>query len=53
MKSNVTIDDLVEDKQGDRKIIDILTRMGARIEITRDSVKIRGPFKLKGIDIDC
>jgi 3-phosphoshikimate 1-carboxyvinyltransferase len=53
VKSNVTIDDLVEDKQGDRKIIDILTRMGARIEMAKDSIKIRGPFELKGIDIDC
>ena len=27
--------------------------MGARIEIAKDSIKIRGPFELKGIDIDC
>ncbi len=53
VKSNVTIKDLVEDKQGDRRIIDILNKMGARINRVKDSIKIKGPFELKGMDIDC
>jgi len=53
VKSNVVIEDLIEDKQGDRRIIDILNKMGARINRAKDSIKIKGPFELKGMDIDC
>lgn len=50
--SDLTITDLVYDKQGDRKIIDILVEMGAVITQQEDSINIKGPFDLKGIDID-
>jgi len=53
VQSDVTISDLVNDKQGDRKIIDILRRMGAGIERVKDAVRIRGPFALNGINVDC
>lgn len=53
LPSDVTITDLKEDKQGDRKIIDILHNMGAEIKCFSNAVRIKGPFELKGIDIDC
>ena len=53
VKSDITITDLVNDKQGDRAIIDILRRMGAKILYKNNSVRVRGPFTLKGISIDC
>jgi len=53
LPSDITITDLIDDKQGDRKIINILNNMGARIRPIRNSVRIKGPFELKGRDIDC
>jgi 3-phosphoshikimate 1-carboxyvinyltransferase len=53
IKSDVVITDLVEDEQGDRKIIHILRRMGAKISHINNEVSIKGPFDLRGIDIDC
>lgn len=53
VKSDVVITDMVKDKQGDLRIIDILNKMGARIKHLGDRVEIRGPFGLKGMDIDC
>ena len=53
IKSDVIITDMVKDRQGDRKIVDILNKMGARIKHSGDRIEIRGPFELKGIDIDC
>ncbi|MBI5554660.1 MAG: 3-phosphoshikimate 1-carboxyvinyltransferase [Elusimicrobia bacterium] len=53
LQSEVTITDLINDKQGDKKIIDILNKMGARIKHTKNKVEIKGPFELKGINIDC
>ena len=53
IKSDVIITDMVKDKQGDRKIVDILNKMGARIKHSGARIEIRGPFELKGIDIDC
>ncbi len=50
--SDVVITDLANDKQGDRKIITILNKMGARIKKTGNTIKIKGPFELKGIKID-
>jgi 3-phosphoshikimate 1-carboxyvinyltransferase len=44
---------LVNDAQGDQKIISILRDMGATIDIHEDRVHIRGPQELTGIDIDC
>lgn len=53
IKSKVVISDMMKDKQGDRKIIDILNRMGAKIKYSNNQIAINGPFELKGIDIDC
>ncbi|HAH21179.1 MAG TPA: 3-phosphoshikimate 1-carboxyvinyltransferase [Candidatus Omnitrophica bacterium] len=51
--SDVVITGMRKDKQGDRKIIDILNSMGAKIRHRGDRVYINGPFELKGRDIDC
>ena len=51
--SDVTLTDLVEDKQGDKAIVGILEKMGAVIKRKGNSLKVRGPFELKGINIDC
>ena len=51
--SDVTLTDLMDDKQGDRAILDILRKMGAVIDRKGNSVKVKGPFELRGIDIDC
>jgi len=53
LPSNVIITDLVNDKQGDKKIISILNKMGAKIKRIKNTLKIKGPFELKGINIDC
>jgi len=50
--SDVTIEDLIDDEQGDKKIIAILRKMGAKIEQTGNTVKIKGPFELHGVNID-
>lgn len=51
--SDIVITNLRKDAQGDRKIIDILNKMGAKIRCTRGNLQIKGPFKLKGLSIDC
>jgi 3-phosphoshikimate 1-carboxyvinyltransferase len=51
--SEVTITDLVNDKQGDKAIINILRKMGAIIEHKNDAVRIKGPFDLRGVMVDC
>lgn len=53
IKSDITITDLASDKQGDRRIIKILNSMGARICHRNNRVSVKGPFRLKGRDIDC
>jgi 3-phosphoshikimate 1-carboxyvinyltransferase len=53
VESDITITDLVSDSQGDRNIIQILNSMGAKIIHTNGCVRIRGPFNLRGRDIDC
>lgn len=53
IKSQAVITDIMNDKQGDRRIIDILNKMGAKIEYSHNQIKINGPFELKGIDVDC
>ncbi|MGD0282158.1 MAG: 3-phosphoshikimate 1-carboxyvinyltransferase [Dissulfurispiraceae bacterium] len=50
--SDVTITNLFNDAQGDKRIINILNRMGAKIKRHGDGVKIKGPFELQGADID-
>ena len=49
----MTISDLPEDCQGDREIVRMLERMGARIERKQDQLRITGPYELHGADIDC
>lgn len=53
LESDVTITDLVEDCQGDRIILDILKKMGARLDRKKDTVTIREPHELHGVEIDC
>ncbi len=53
ISSDLTITDLVKDKQGDRKILTILRQMGANIKDDGKTVRIKGPGKLKGMEIDC
>ncbi|MEM2957200.1 MAG: 3-phosphoshikimate 1-carboxyvinyltransferase [Candidatus Jordarchaeaceae archaeon] len=40
-------------KQGDKKIVDILIKMGAEVELGENYVRIIGGHKLKGISFDC
>lgn len=51
-RSDVTVADLVKDCQGDRRIAAILRRMGAKITHSGSSVHVKGPFDLRGVDID-
>ncbi|MFH1824667.1 MAG: 3-phosphoshikimate 1-carboxyvinyltransferase [Candidatus Firestonebacteria bacterium] len=53
LPSDITITDLIDDKQGDKKIVDILNMMGAKIKCKKNTVRIKGPFVLKGMSIDC
>lgn len=52
IESDVTVTDLVRDRQGDRRIVSILRSMGAKITESRTAVSIRGPSSLHGVDID-
>lgn len=51
--SDVRIEGLKNDAQGDKEIINIINRMGGNIKKRNDFVKIDGPFDLEGIDVDC
>jgi 3-phosphoshikimate 1-carboxyvinyltransferase len=53
VESDVTVGDLVADKQGDRNFVEFVRRMGADIELGADRVRIHGPCRLTGIDVDC
>lgn len=53
LPSDIMVTDLTDDKQGDKKMIDILRKMGARIKRLKNALRVKGPFELKGIDIDC
>ncbi|MDP2913116.1 MAG: 3-phosphoshikimate 1-carboxyvinyltransferase [Candidatus Omnitrophota bacterium] len=53
LKSDVAIMGLGDDKQGDNKIIEIVNAMGGKIRHAKNTIRINGPFALKGIDIDC
>ncbi|MEW6011726.1 MAG: 3-phosphoshikimate 1-carboxyvinyltransferase [Methanobacterium sp.] len=53
MGGEITIKNLFKDsKQGDKIILDIVSQMGARIEIKDDEVMVTSDGNLKGIDID-
>ncbi len=51
--SDVWVRGLRDDAQGDRKIVTILRDMGAAIEREGDGFRVRGPARLRGIEIDC
>lgn len=53
VESDIAITDLVDDRQGDRKIVGILKSMGADIEWDGNRVAVRGPASLRGVEIDC
>ena len=38
--------------QGDVHFVDVLERMGCRVECGQDFIEVRGPKRLKGIDVD-
>lgn len=51
--SDITVKGLAaNDKQADKKIVNVLIDMGAKIERNGDDLRVRGPFDLKGIEID-
>jgi len=53
LNSDIVIKNVFKDsEQGDREIIEIVKKMGANVEINEDNVKIKGPYNLKGIEID-
>lgn len=53
LNSDIVIKNVFKNsEQGDREIIEIVKKMGADVEINEDNVKIKGPYNLKGIEID-
>ncbi len=38
--------------QGDLRFADVLRQMGCEVELTPDSVEIKGPNRLRGVDVD-
>ena len=51
-ESDVTVTDLARDCQGDRRIVDVLRCMGAKITESGLAVRVKGPARLHGVDID-
>ncbi|MBM3248401.1 MAG: 3-phosphoshikimate 1-carboxyvinyltransferase [Candidatus Omnitrophica bacterium] len=39
--------------QADKKIIDLLKRMGIKLDISRQAIKIKGPQQIRGGEFDC
>ncbi|MBN2518437.1 MAG: 3-phosphoshikimate 1-carboxyvinyltransferase [Candidatus Altiarchaeota archaeon] len=51
--SKVMVRNLFKDsKQGDKKIIEILRKMGADLKVGKDSVAVKGGSPLSGIEVD-
>ena len=51
--SSITIDHLGADSlQGDVQFVDVLGRMGAQVNVTKNSITVRGTNELSGIDLD-
>lgn len=50
--SNITVTGLQEDNQGDKKIISVLSKMGANVSFNKDHATVAGPAVLQGIDCD-
>lgn len=44
---------LEDDSQGDKALIDLAKRMGAKIEWSGGALLVEGGYPLRGIDIDC
>ncbi len=38
--------------QGDLRFADVLREMGCEVEVSRDSVEVRGPERLRGVEVD-
>ena len=38
--------------QGDVHFVDVLEKMGCRVEAGQDFIEVRGPKRLRGIDVD-
>jgi 3-phosphoshikimate 1-carboxyvinyltransferase len=51
--SDVKVSGLRVDRQGDRAFVDILRRMGASLIEEPDGIRIRGPERLHGLELDC
>jgi 3-phosphoshikimate 1-carboxyvinyltransferase len=53
MKSDVTVTNLFRDSlQADKKILDIISSMGAKVSINDDSVSVRSDGNLHGVRVD-
>lgn len=54
IESDVKINGLdYNNAQGDKAIVDIINEMGGNVIVGSGHVKIKGPFKLHGIKVDC
>jgi 3-phosphoshikimate 1-carboxyvinyltransferase len=51
-ESDVTVTGLTDNAQGDRRILSLLSAMGVPLRRRGDAVRIRGPCRLRGVDID-
>ncbi|MFZ0183525.1 MAG: 3-phosphoshikimate 1-carboxyvinyltransferase [Nitrosotalea sp.] len=52
ISSDIIVNGLQEDEQGDKMIISVLEDMGAKIDRVKNGFRIRGPFELKGVTVD-
>lgn len=51
--SKVTVKNLLrESKQADKKIVEILERMGVKLNVEKNSVTVEGDGRLKGVTVD-
>ncbi len=52
VESDLRLDGLMPDAQGDRAVLRFLESMGAEFRVGRGFVRVRGPFSLKGTRLD-
>jgi 3-phosphoshikimate 1-carboxyvinyltransferase len=52
VESDLRLDGLAADAQGDRAVVPLLRAMGAEFRVGRDSVRVQGPFHLRGRSMD-
>lgn len=51
--SSITLKNLdMSDPQGDKRVLDIISSMGAEVTFSNDEITVRGTGNLKGIEID-